>query len=290
MISPSNTYVGLTHPGPATAADEPERYYPTSARSYVRLVAADDYQSAAIILFLKQLGRRRLYLLDDGEGTGYAAAVYAEQAARKLTLTLAGTAVWNTTATSYRSLARRIARSHADAVLLSGCICSNGRKLVTDLRSVLGVNVTLIGTDNFTGSDDFRHGAGDAFNGLYVSTAGRPAAALPVRGQRFLAQLASGRSLQDIDPYAAYAAQATEILLDAIAKSNGTRASVTSHLLATKAADGFVSAVSFDANGDPASTPIAIYRVDSQAPYDPHRSVQGLVLDRVIEPPRSLLK
>ena len=52
MISPTNTYVGLTHAGPATAADEPDRYYPTGSRNYVQLRAPDDDQSAAIALFL----------------------------------------------------------------------------------------------------------------------------------------------------------------------------------------------------------------------------------------------
>ena len=29
MVSPANTYVGLTHPGPGTVAGEPGKYYPT---------------------------------------------------------------------------------------------------------------------------------------------------------------------------------------------------------------------------------------------------------------------
>ena len=289
MVSPANTYVGLTHAGPATAADEPDRHYPTGTRNYVRLVVADDYQSAAVALFLKQLGRKRLYLLNDGEGTGYAGAVYAGRAARKLGLAVAGSAVWNAGARSYRPLARRVARSGADAVLLSGCICSNGRKLVTDLRRVLPANATLIGTDNFTSIHGFSDARG-AFDGLYVSTAGLPAAALPTRGRRFLAELAPGRPLDDIEPYAAYAAQATEILLDAIARSNGTRASVISQLLATKVGNGLVGDVSFDANGDPAPAPIAIYRVDSHVPYKPHRGAQALVFDRVVQAPPSLVK
>jgi branched-chain amino acid transport system substrate-binding protein len=70
MISPSNSYVGLTHEGPATAAGESDLYYPTGARNFVRLVAADDHQSAGIDLFLKQERHTRLYLLNDGEGTG----------------------------------------------------------------------------------------------------------------------------------------------------------------------------------------------------------------------------
>jgi branched-chain amino acid transport system substrate-binding protein len=288
MVSPSNTYVGLTHAGPATAADEPDRHYPTGARNYLRLPGADDYQSAAVVMFLKQLGRKRVYLLNDGEGTGYAAAVYAAGSARKLGLALAGRAVWNAGARSYRSLAQRIARSGADAVVLSGCICSNGRRLVGDLRSVLGATATLIGTDNFA-RNAFRRARG-IFDGLYISTPGVPAAALPSRGRRFLAELAAGRRLDDVEQYVAYAAAATEILLDAVARSNGSRASVIGELLATEDGNGIVGAVSFDANGDPIRAPIAIFRVDSHVPYHRHRGAQGLVFERVIEPPASLLE
>src|SRR5207244_2127219 len=40
MVSPANTYVGLTHGGPGTAAGEPDKYYPTGKRNYIRIVAA----------------------------------------------------------------------------------------------------------------------------------------------------------------------------------------------------------------------------------------------------------
>src|SRR5262249_54126754 len=53
MISPANTYVGLTHPGPGTIAGEPGKYYPTGKRNYARVVAADDYQGAADAILAK---------------------------------------------------------------------------------------------------------------------------------------------------------------------------------------------------------------------------------------------
>src|SRR5436305_12552231 len=43
MISPANTYVGLTHAGAGTAPGEPDKYYPTGKRNYMRTVAADDF-------------------------------------------------------------------------------------------------------------------------------------------------------------------------------------------------------------------------------------------------------
>lgn len=283
MISPANTYVGLTHAGPSTGADEPDRYYPTGARNYVRLVAPDDYQSTGIDLFLKQRGRTRLFVLDDGQGTGYAGALYAERAAAKLGLRIVGTATWNPGAHGYLSLAQRIAAARADAVVLSGCVCSNGLRLVADLRSVLGGRELLIGTDNFVYGVGFVHT--HIFDGTYVSTAGLPAQALPPAGRHFLKKLLSRRPLADIDQAVAYAAQSTETLLTAIARSNGTRPSITRQLLRTSARSGLIGPVSFNTNGDPQPAPISIYRVDSHTRPAPHREVQGLILATVVYPP-----
>jgi branched-chain amino acid transport system substrate-binding protein len=55
QVSPANTYVGLTHAGPGTAAGEPGKYYPTGHRNYARVVAADDFQGAADATLAKQL-------------------------------------------------------------------------------------------------------------------------------------------------------------------------------------------------------------------------------------------
>ena len=94
VISPSNTYAGLTRAGPATAADEPERYYPTGIRNYLRLLGADDAQGAGLALFLRDRNRRRVFMLDDGQGTGYAGSVYVARAARRLHLSVVGSETW----------------------------------------------------------------------------------------------------------------------------------------------------------------------------------------------------
>jgi YVTN family beta-propeller protein len=289
MISPSATYVGLTHAGPATAADEPDRYFPIGARSFARLLGADDHQGAGIDLFLHQTGHRYIYLLDDGQGTGYAGAAYVRAAATNVGLTVSGSATWSPSAPNYRGLAARIAHSGADSVVLSGCICSNGLRLVTDLRRALGPHTALVGTDNFSATQGFIHANG-GFDGLYISSAGLPPTALPLRGRLLLYQLLPGRRLDDIGSTVAYAAQATELLLDAIARSNGTRASISRELLTTTVKDGITGPTAFDSRGDPTLAPIAIYRVDSTAPREAHQSDQGLILDTVVIPSARLVK
>jgi branched-chain amino acid transport system substrate-binding protein len=283
LISPSNTYVGLTRAGPATAADEPDRYYPAGTRNFARLVASDPAQSAGIDQFLARIGQRRLYVLDDGAGSGYAGGVYARQAAAFFGLTVVGVAAWDPTAHDYRPLAQKIAAAHPDAVLLSGCICSNGVRLVRDLRTILSAHTTLIGTDNFTDTFAFHHT--NLFDGMYVSSAGVPPSALPAAGRAFLHRLLPGRPTADIDAHVAYAAQATTSLLDAIARSNGTRPSITHELLASPQAHNLIGPFSLNPRGDPTPTPIGIYRADSNLPLEPHVDGQGESLVTVVYPP-----
>ena len=52
------------------------------------------------------------------------------------------------------------------------------------------------------------------------------------------------------DPYTAYAAQAAQVLLGAIAKSNGTRADVASKLFNLKVTNGILGNFSINKNGD----------------------------------------
>ena len=57
------------------------------------------------------------------------------------------------------------------------------------------------------------------------------------------------------------AAQATEILLEAIAGSDGTRADVTRRLQTVRIEDGLLGSFRFDAAGDMTRNPIAVYRI-----------------------------
>ena len=66
-----------------------------------------------------------------------------------------------------------------------------------------------------------------------------PAARLPASGRRFVAAFeeAIGRRA---DHFSITAAQATDVLLDAIAASDGTRASVTRNLFRVRVEDGIL--------------------------------------------------
>jgi len=282
MVSPANTYVGLTHSGPGTAAGEPDKYYPTGQRNYIRIVAADDFQGAADALNAKNLGLKSVYILNDKEAYGLGVATDFKNSLVNpaVGLKVAGFAAWNGKASSYTGLATKIKQSGADSVFLGGLICENGGKLVKDLRSVLGNNVQLLAPDGFTPISAVVDGAGNASEGMYVSVAGQPNEALGPTGKKFVTDFSKQIGGENPDPYSAYAAQSAEVLLTAIENSDGTRKSVAEQLLKTKVSDGILGSFSINSNGDTSSNPVTIYQIKGgkQTTY------------KTITPPQDLVK
>jgi ABC-type branched-subunit amino acid transport system substrate-binding protein len=58
-----------------------------------------------------------------------------------------------------------------------------------------------------------------------------------------------------------YAAATTEVLLDAIARSDGTREGVARALKQTRLADNVLGPLNLDANGEPVDNPLTYVRV-----------------------------
>jgi branched-chain amino acid transport system substrate-binding protein len=261
MISPANTYVGLTHGGPGTAPGEPDKYYPNGKRNYIRIVAADDFQGAADALNAQQLGLKKTYILNDKEAYGQGVATDFKNSLTNLGLTPAGFQAWNGKASSYTGLATKIKATGADSVFLGGLVCENGGKLIKDLRSVLGNNVKILAPDGFTPISAVVDGAGQAAEGIYVSVAGQPNEKLGPVGKKFVKDFGATQTGGQVDPYASYAAQSAEVLLAAIEKSDGTRASVADNLLKTKVTDGIIGTFTINANGDTNSNPVTQYLI-----------------------------
>ena len=280
MISPANTYVGLTHSGPGTAAGEPDKYYPTGKRNYIRIVAADDYQGAADATLAKQLGLKKVYILNDKEAYGQGVATDFKNSLTKLGVTVAGFSAWNGKASSYEGIATNIKQTGADGVFLGGLICENGGKLVKDLRAGLGSNVKLLAPDGFTPISAVVQGAGQAAENMTVSVAGQPNEKLGSVGKKFVKDFGATQSSGQVDPYSAYAAQSAEVLLTAIQNSDGSRAGAAANLFKTNVTNGILGSFKINAEGDTNSNPVSIYQIKGgkQTTY------------KVITPPTSLVK
>jgi branched-chain amino acid transport system substrate-binding protein len=280
MISPANTYTGLTAKGPGTAAGEPNKYYPTGKRNYARVVADDRYQGAADALLAQQFHIKSLYILNDKEAYGLGVAINVQNAAKKLGLKVSGFEAFDPKASSYEALASKIKDKGATGVFVGGLICENGGKLIKDLRSVLGKSVRIILPDGFTPISAVVTGAGAAAENATVSVAGVPNSQLKGQGKAFLNAFAKANKGKAPDPYSVYSAQATVALLTAISKSNGTRSGVVSQLYKINLKGSILGNITFDANGDVKGGPVSVYMIKGGKSTD----------YKVIRPPLSLIK
>jgi branched-chain amino acid transport system substrate-binding protein len=279
MVSPANTYVGLTHPGPGTAAGEPGKYYPSSKRNYARVVAADDFQGAADAVLAKSLGVKKVFILNDKEAYGLGVAINFRNAAKKLGINVVGFTAWDGKASSYEALAVKIKASGAQGVFLGGLICENGGKLIKDIRAGVASSVKIMMPDGFTPVSATVQQSGTAAEGATVSVAGLPNSALKGAGQKFVKDFTKADH-RPPDPYSVYAAQAAEVVVAAIAASNGSRADIAKQLFKINLKGSILGNVSFNANGDVTSNPVTIYKVKGGKS----------TTFKVIVPPKALVK
>jgi branched-chain amino acid transport system substrate-binding protein len=261
MVSPANTLVCITEGGPGCDSTEPDKYYPSGSRNYVRVVAHDAYQGAAVAEFADAQGIKSIYILNDKESYGLGVATNFRNAAQSLGIEIAGFEAWDPKASSYEALFTKIKGSGADAVFLGGLIDENGAKVIRDKVAVLGPNdgdVKLLAPDGFTTQQTIDE-AGEAAAGMFMSVAGIPIDEFKGAGKEF-ADAFSADKLQGkrIDPYAIYGAQAARILLDAIAASDGSRGDIIAKLFETDVKDGFLGTFRINENGDPAGAEGAV--------------------------------
>ena len=259
MVSPANTYPGLTEGGPGTEAGEPDNYYPSGTRNYARVVWNDQFQGAANAQYAKELGLKKVFILNDGETYGLGIATLFSDYAKKLGIQILGNQKWDKKASSYESLASRISSSGADAVFLGGIVCNNGGKLIKDI--VAGApNVQLLGPDGWTPISATIEGAGAAANDMYITQPGVPVDQLKGAGKEFVDGFTEAEGKAP-NPYTAYAAQAAQVLLAAIEKGGTDRAAVSSALFETDVTDGIIGSFQIDENGDTTLGLVSVYQI-----------------------------
>jgi hypothetical protein len=150
--------------------------------------------------------------------------------------------------TNNRQLAAVIDHAHPDAVFISWFLDPTTAGLIPNLRSVLAPGVRLMAPDGFSNFSQLVDLGGTAAEGMTVSVPIVPTGRLPDPGKRFAA--AFGAEVGETPgAFAALAAQAAEVLLDAIARSDGTRASVNAELFETKVENGILRDFAIDSKG-----------------------------------------
>jgi branched-chain amino acid transport system substrate-binding protein len=265
MISPANTYIGLTKPG--GEPDEPEKYYPTGERNYTRVIVADDEQGQAGALLMEEEGVESVYILDDKETYGKGLADQVQKSAKEIGIKVVGREGIDGSAANYRSLMNKIAEVDPDAIYFGGIIENNAGQLIKDKvgAGMSNDDVLFIGPDGIF-VDTFLTQSGNAAEGAYVTFGGLPQSELSAKGQQFVQDYESQHD-DAVQPYTAYAYEAANVMLDAIERASKegevTREAVLQQIFATEDFNGVLGTWSFDKDGDTSLTELSVQRVEN---------------------------
>jgi YVTN family beta-propeller protein len=294
LVSPVNTDPSLVR-SRAIGSVEKTDYrlrdlYPTGQRGYARVIPSDDYEVVAGALLAKRLGRGTVFYLEDSDySDGDPRREWFRRTARRIGLRIAGEATWRVRGKSYRRLAERVRSAGTGAVYVNSLLAANPGQLLQDLRVALGPRVAIIANSNWTPIPALFANAGRAARGVHVTHPGLPVDRLGPSGRRFVRDFAATQRGREVAPFDVYSAAAAEVLLDAIARSDGTRESVTRALATTRLADSPLGPLALDRRGELTSNPIKVLRAGhgSRDPVD--FSLEGGVTEEIITPPAQLL-
>jgi branched-chain amino acid transport system substrate-binding protein len=260
MVSPANTYPGLTKPGTGEA-NEPQVYRPTGKINYFRVVPADDIQGEVAAHFAKEIGIKKVFILDDRELYGRGVAGVFQRVAAKLGIEIAGHEGIDEKAANYRSLATKIKSTGADMVYFGGTTQSGAGQLAKDLISG-GVHAKLMLPDGCREQALIESAGKDNLDDrTYVTFGGLPPSQLKGRGKDFYDNYKKKYNAEP-EAYAVYGYEATRVVLEGIKQAKKKdRAAITTAIAGLKDFDGVLGKWSFDQNGDTSLKVMAVEEI-----------------------------
>lgn len=250
MLSPVNTWPGLTKPGRGDPG-EPEIYRPTGRITFARVVPTDDLQGPLGAEWAYQLGVRRVYILDDTEVYGRGIAMLFDQRSRELGMNVLGHESIDAKAQEFKSLMTAIKALRPDLVYFGGTTQSKGGQIAKDMLAV-GLKCKLMVPDACMEESFIRSAGRDNLNDrCYVTFAGLPPRHLTGGGRLFVEKYQScyGRMPE---AYAVYGYEAAKAALAAIdgARVKDRRAILAACLALRDFEGGALGKWSFDSHGD----------------------------------------
>jgi len=249
MISPANTYPGLTKPGTGEA-NEPDVYRPSGKINFFRVVPADDLQGRVGAEWAKRLGAKSVFVLHDRELYGKGIADLFKARAEAIGLGVKGYEGLDTKASNYKSLASKIVGLNPDLVYLGATTQSNAGQIAKDIRAAGYKGKLMVPDGCFEQAFIDSAGAANLNDVTFVTFGGVPAKELVGKGAEFYAKY-KDKYKGEPEVYAVYGYEAAKVALEAIRRvGKKDRAATLAEVAATKDYDGALGKWSFDANGD----------------------------------------
>jgi len=261
QVSPSSPYVGLTSSLDA-GQDEPERFYPTGHRTFVRLAPGDAAQAEAQVQLMGSLGVRKLYVLDDEDPFNLPLANLVASGAQAAGIAVVGhDHVDLTPGTSFKGEAEKIAESGAGAVFFAGAGTEAAATMWQQLHEA-DPALLLLGSSSLAEEDSFAPVLGSAAEKTYLTTPVLPARFYPAPA-RFVLSRYHKRFGGEPTAYVLYGYESMRLVLGAIrrAGSHGDdRETVVAKLLSAR--EGRASALGPFAVRADGETTLARFAVD----------------------------
>lgn len=262
QVSPMSPYTGLTSSFEAGQGD-PERFYPTGKRNFIRLAPGDAVQAAAQIALMRTLHIGSLYVLADGEPFGAPLASIVASDAKLAGIDVRGEQSVELdragAQTQFAGLVQQVAGSGAEAVFLNGDSGAGSAALWRQLHAA-DPRLLLLGASGMANAS-FASAIGVAARQTYLTTPALSLGSYGSAARRVFAQV-EGRFHVAASPYDLYGYAAMDLVLAAIRRAGAhgdDRAAVSTDAFAAGTVDSVLGPYAVLSDGE---TTIARYGVD----------------------------
>jgi branched-chain amino acid transport system substrate-binding protein len=284
QISPANTYVGLTTNLPGSAPGEPQKYYPTGTRTFLRIVPIDSIQAAADLMAMKQAGCTKVAVANDKEAYGAGLATLLELEKGYYGVDIVSNTGIDPTAPNFRSYAATIKAQGADCFEFSGIVSNGGVQITKDVNAALPT-AKIFGPDGMCTSSwtaASQGGVPASIDPLIECTVATQDLSAYPGGKQFLAAYKAKYGVSNPDPYSIYGYETMKLALDTIGSlgaQGNSKSAVLHALFATTNRSSVLGTYSINKDGDTTLKSYGLYKVGANG---------DLVFDKTLTPTKTV--
>jgi branched-chain amino acid transport system substrate-binding protein len=255
-ITASQAYNNAGIPQISPSATNP-KYTQQGFKGAFRVMANDVQQGAVLGGYVsRQLGAKRLAIIDDRTAYGQGLADEVEKAARAAGAEIVSREYTKNDATDFRAQLTSIKSKRPDAIFYGGMDAQAGP--LSKQAKQLGLAVIMLAGDGGC-TPAFISLAGDAGEGAYCSQTGLPLADMP-KGVDFAARFKE-KVGQEVQIYAPYAYDATFVLAEAMVRANSVDPAKYLPEISKTALEGVTGRIEFDEKGDLRNGAVTVYQI-----------------------------
>jgi branched-chain amino acid transport system substrate-binding protein len=257
QVSPADGLTRLTRRPPGRPRAGPDRYYPSEARSFLRLTPSDLVQAETLLERVRAAGARRMAIVFDQE-------IYGRELAGELAARARRDGPEPVASEEYRGqveeipdIVRALAEASPDAVVHAGVAGPGTGRLLAAIDALMPGVPVYAGGGMLARDPALPIPA--APRRVEAVTPVPPAAALPPEGRRLLGRLRSAEGPRAARPEALFGYEAMRLVLDAIRSAGPDRRRVIDAALAIRGRRSPLGDYRVRATGDVDSERFAVY-------------------------------